>query len=87
MVSLESLQVEVEKIKKRNKRVEADKAWETSKLRIGLITIITYIVVVLVMFSIDIARPFYSALIPTLGFFLSVQSLPIVKEWWTKKYF
>jgi len=35
MEELEELKVEIEKIKERNKRVEADKAWETSFSRLS----------------------------------------------------
>ena len=40
------LNKEIEEIKKRNKRVELDKAWETSWTRKICICILTYIVVV-----------------------------------------
>ena len=41
------LNKEVEEIKKRNKRVELDKAWETSMTRRICVCILTYIVVVI----------------------------------------
>ena len=40
-----SLGKEIEKIKERNKRMEADKAWETSFTRRALISVATYIVI------------------------------------------
>ena len=40
------LKMEIEKIKERNKKVEVDKAWETSFVRRLCICILTYIVVV-----------------------------------------
>lgn len=40
------LKMEIEKIKERNKKVELDKAWETSFVRRLCICILTYIVVV-----------------------------------------
>lgn len=83
---MEDLQNEIEKIKERNKRVEADKAWETSFFRIITITVITYILASIVLFIIKVDRPFLNALIPTLGFFFSIQSLPLIKKWWVKKY-
>jgi len=39
-----SLKIEIEKIKGRNRRVEADKAWETSLTRKILIAVLTYFV-------------------------------------------
>lgn len=82
---LEELQKEVEKIKERNKRVEKEKAWETSLIRRLFIAISTYMVMTLVMFSIDVETPFISAIIPTLGYVLSTLSFGIVKKWWMEK--
>ena len=72
-------------IHERNRRVESDKAWETSWFRIGSITAITYIIAVVAMYAIGATNIFRNALIPTIGFFLSVQSLPFLKRWWVKK--
>jgi preprotein translocase subunit SecF len=74
----------VERILERNARVESDKAWETSLTRIGSIALITYICAALVMLVIGVGRPFLSALIPTMGFILSTQSLPFIKKWWLR---
>ena len=41
-----NLEKEIEQIKERNKRVELDKAWETSWARRICIMVLTYIVVV-----------------------------------------
>ena len=77
---------EIEQIKTRNGKVEADKAWETSRCRIFLITLITYIIAALVLYFIGVENFLLNALIPTIGFFLSMQSLPIVKKRWVKRY-
>jgi len=45
MSSIEDLEKEIHQIKERNKRVEADKSWETSKTRKIIISIATYIVI------------------------------------------
>ena len=47
------LEKEIEKIKERNKRVEKDKAWETSIVRKIAIAILTYAVVVLYSYLIS----------------------------------
>lgn len=80
------LEQEIQQIKERNRRVEADKAWETSWTRIISILIITYVVASIVMYVIGVEHVLYNALIPTLGFFLSVQSLPVIKRWWVNAY-
>ena len=47
---------EIKKIQERNKRVELDKAWETSKTRKISIAILTYLVMVLVMYSLNMSN-------------------------------
>lgn len=83
---ISKLEEELNKIKDRNTRVEADKAWETSFFRVITITIITYIIAGLVLHSIGIEKYLLSALIPALGFYLSTQTIPPIKRWWIKKY-
>lgn len=75
---------EIKKIQERNKRVELDKAWETSKTRKISIAILTYFVMVLVMYSLGMDSPFVGAIIPTLGFTLSTFSLDFIKAFWKK---
>ena len=70
---------EIKKIQERNKRVELDKAWETSKTRKISIAVLTYFVMVLVMYSLNLDTPFIGAIIPTLGFTLSTFSLDFIK--------
>lgn len=86
MLSPETIEQEIERLKERNKRVESEKAWETSRTRVGAIVAITYFVAVILMFSLGNSTPFLAALMPTVGFFLSTQSLPMVKRWWIQKY-
>jgi hypothetical protein len=85
MDTLEQLQKEVESIKERNSRVEADKAWETSLFRKLLILVTTYILVSLTMFVIDVPHFYLNAFIPTLGFFVSTLTFPVVKKWWVRR--
>lgn len=74
----------IKQIEERNKRVELDKAWETSTVRIFSISLITYIVAVVLLYIIDAPKPFLSALVPVLGFILSTQSIPFIKKLWLK---
>ena len=76
----------VEDILQRNARVEADKAWETSKTRRAIIATITYLVAVAFMKKIGVEDYFLSAFIPTGGYILSTLSLPFAKAWWLKRY-
>jgi len=82
----QELKEEIEQIKQRNKRVEKDKAWETSWTRRICIMILTYIVVVLYSFSISkISNIWLSSLVPVIGFTLSTLSLNVVRKIWEKK--
>lgn len=79
------IEKEIKKIKKRNARVEADKAWETSNIRKALIAVLTYLVISIFFIFAGITNPFLNAIVPTLGFFLSTLALPFVKKIWIKK--
>ena len=80
------LEQRLQEIEKRNLRVEADKAWETSVFRIGSIMIATYVVACGVLIVIGNNSPLKNALIPVLGYFLSTQSLPFLKKYWVSRY-
>lgn len=82
MSEIEEVQKELNLIKERNKRVEVDKAWETSSFRVFFIVIMTYIFTAIVFYFIGVNNFLLNALIPTLGFYLSTQSLPLIKKWW-----
>ena len=84
-MTIEELKNEIDEIKERNKRVDLDKAWETSWTRRLLILVLTYFVVVIFFFVAKLPNPFISSLVPTLGFFLSTLTIPWVKTWWLKR--
>ena len=76
------MEEEIERIKERNKRVEADKAWETSNARKIIIAAFTYVVASVILVSIQAPDPFLNALIPTAGFLLSTMTFGAIKKWW-----
>lgn len=79
------LKNEIEKIKKRNEKVELNKALETSWTRKLCICILTYIVVVIYSFLINkINNIWLSSLVPVIGFTLSTVSLKLVRNIWEK---
>lgn len=86
MQDYDKLNKRLQRIEQRNKRVEADKAWETCFTRVASITVITYIIASVVMWFIGVGDYLLNALIPTIGYILSTQSLPLIKKWWTKNY-
>lgn len=83
-MTIEELGKEIEIIKERNKRVEADKAWETSRTRRGFIAVVTYLIAAVWLLLIDDSYPLLKAFVPAVGYILSTLSLPFVKRWWVK---
>jgi hypothetical protein len=76
---LSVVESELADIRNRNRRVESDKAWETSRGRLLSITGITYVTMVLVFLVIGSIRPFVEALVPTTGVFLSTLSISFLR--------
>lgn len=66
-----NLEQRIAAIEARNKKVESDKAWETSWVRRISIGVLTYIVVVVYLSIIHNDAPFINALVPVVGFLLS----------------
>ena len=86
MDPFEKLKNDVEVIKARNLRVEADKAWETSAFRRILILGTTYVLAAFVMWMIEVPNFLLSALIPTLGYFFSTVTFSVIKKRWIKRF-
>lgn len=85
MTSIDELRLEINKIKKRNQRVEADKTWETSWTRKIIILFLTYLVIVIFFSFAQLPKPFLNAIVPSIAFVLSTLTIPLVKKWWLKK--
>lgn len=79
------LKEEIEKIKSRNRRVEADKAWELSKTRTLFIAVSTYLLIFTFMILIGDGRPVLNALVASIGYLISTSTYGILKNWWLKK--
>ncbi len=73
---------EIKIIKERNKKVEGDKAWETSMFRRATITVMTYIIATLFLWLIDAPNYWLNSLVPTGGYVLSTLTIPVIKNWW-----
>lgn len=80
--NIEDLEKRISQIEKRNLRVEADKAWETSKTRRLLLILFTYISIGLYLQAINVPNAWLNAIVPAVGFLLSTLSLPYFKKWW-----
>ena len=85
-MELKEIEQELEKIKKRNKRVELDKKWETCWTRKVCICILTYIVVIIYSHVIrKYENIFLSSLVPVIGFTLSTLSLSFIRKVWENR--
>ncbi|MBE6161397.1 MAG: hypothetical protein E7158_04180 [Firmicutes bacterium] len=80
---MNELEKRIEAIEKRNKRVEMDKAWETSWIRRICIMILTYIVVIVYTYIVrNYDNILLSSLVPVIGFTLSTLSLNLIRKIW-----
>lgn len=80
-----NIEAELTAIHDRNRKVEADKAWETSWTRRLVIAGMTYVVALVWLSVIENSSPWLNAFIPTVGYVISTLSLPAVKAWWVRK--
>ena len=84
-MEIKQIEDEIDQIKERNKKVELDKAWETSWARKICIMILTYIVVIIYSYIVrNYDNIFLSSLVPVIGFSLSTLSLKFVRKIWEK---
>ncbi len=84
MLTLHELEKEIQILKDRNKRVEEDKAWETSYTRRILLLVFTYLSIGIYLKVINIPNPWMNAIVPALAFLLSTLTLPFFKKLWQK---
>lgn len=82
MTDQKNLVARIEKLEARNKRVEADKAWETSWVRKLSIMALTYIVVVCYLHFVVHIDPWINAFVPVIGYFLSTITVSALKKYW-----
>lgn len=85
MSTIEQLEQRVVNIEGRNRRVELDKAWETSMTRRILILIGTYAILGAYLWAIGIPRPWLNAIVPAVGFALSTLVLLPVRRAWERR--
>ncbi len=71
-------------IESRNKRVELDKAWETSWFRKVIIAGLTYGAIVLFFIFAGLPKPLVNSIVPACGFVLSTLSLGLFRKAWER---
>lgn len=72
----------LDRIERRNKRVELDKSLETSYTRRCLL--FTYFAIGIYLWAIDIPRPWLNAIVPAVAFMLSTLTIPFFRSIWEK---
>lgn len=85
MTNAKNLERRIEQLEARNKRVEADKAWETSWIRRLLVMLLTYLVVIAYLHFVVHINPWINGFVPVIGFFLSTLTVSIAKKYWLSK--
>ena len=81
----EPIEKRLERIEDRNRRVDADKAWETSLSRKIYIALVTYFFAGLYFTWLTVNRPWLNAFVPTFGFLFSTLVLKKAKDFWLSK--
>jgi hypothetical protein len=84
MDKCQQLEKRVQSIENRNKKVELDKAWETSYTRRFFVVVFTYLSIALYLKYVVNIEPWLNAIVPTLGFLLSTLTLPFFKKIWDR---
>lgn len=82
---MDSMQEALARLEERNRRVEADKAWETSWARRLFLAALTYVFAVLVLRSVGTPNVHWAAVWPPVGYLLSTLSLPPLKRLWLRR--
>ncbi len=83
---MKNFEQKIIEIEERNKRVEIDKAWETSWTRRGLLSFFTYFAIGVYMWAIGIEKPWLNAIVPAVAFMISTLSMPFFRNIWQKFY-
>ena len=74
----------IDDIAERNRRVEADKAWETSFTRKTIIALGIFIIAGGYLEFLNIQDAWLHAIVPAGGYVLSTLTLPFLKKVWLK---
>jgi len=85
MTTIQELEKRISSIEERNRRVEMDKTWEMSWMRRVILMVCTYLAIGFYLHAIKISEAWLNAIVPTIAFFLSTLTLPIVKQYWIRR--
>ena len=79
------LEARVRAIEERNRRVEADKAWETSWTRRFLVAALTYAVIATYLQVVVHISPWINAVVPMVAFLASTVVFGVFKRAWIRR--
>ncbi len=82
MATLKDIDGRLKKIEERNRRVESQKAWETSISRRALLVLFTYLAAGFYLQAIRVSEPWLNAIMPAAAFMFSTLSLPFFRKLW-----
>jgi len=81
-----TLEEQVQKLNLMQKYDELKSKWDRSLVRIIYVSTTTYLFVAVFMFILEVDNYLVNALIPSLGYILSTQTLPSIKKAWVRYY-
>lgn len=84
---VERLEEDLDRVHRRNRNAEVDKAWEISWTRRLVITLLTYAVIVIYFVAADLPAPFINSVVPAVAFVLATMTLPWFQKPWVRYVF
>jgi len=78
----QTVEERIAQLEARNRRVEGDKAWETSWTRRLSIMLLVYMTVVFYLHFVVHINPWINGLVPVLGYFVSTLTVGLLKQRW-----
>lgn len=84
-MSSKNLEKRIIAIEARNKRVELDKAWETSWTRKLVLFLVTLLLTYIFLLLIHDDHAFGNAVLGAIGFLLSTLTVSYLKAWWISR--
>ncbi|HXE10167.1 MAG TPA: hypothetical protein VN554_01955 [Verrucomicrobiae bacterium] len=85
MTEHSALEERVAKLEARNRRVEADKAWETSWTRRLVLMALIYLTVIFYLRFVVHIDPWINGLVPVLGYFVSTLTITFLRQRFTDR--
>lgn len=81
-----TIEQRLEALEARNRKVDQNKAWETSFTRRASICTITYFTACLLLYTLMAPDWYFGAIMPVFGYLLSTLSLPYIRHVWQARH-